>query len=1234
MVCAVEAKTIRHNQICAWVLMRIQELKLCRGAVLGALVLLFSCVPARAQTAEVAAQTARAPARITEAVDEANLATLHGNVHRLARPEFDQGAIADSTPTSRMVLLLQRSQEQETALRQLLDEQQSKDAKNYHAWLTPEQFGKQFAPATEDIQTVKSWLEAQGFQIGHVAAGGMFIEFTGTVGQVRNTFHTDIHRFVVNGKEHFANVSDPQIPAALRPVVAGVTSLHNFPRKSHIHRRGVFQRSKDTGEVRPLFSGGSGSSQFFALGPADFAKIYNVPASLDGTGQTIAIVNDSNINMSDVTAFRQFFGLAGNNTNVVLNGPDPGIDSGSAGDETEADLDVEWSGAIAPKAKIDLVISENPTMLGATGVDLSALYIVENNLAPVMSESFGDCEPTPSGDTFYIALWEQAAAQGITAMVSTGDSGSAACDGGSGSTETAAVNGLAVSGIAASAFNVAVGGTDFDDASNPTAYWNTTNAATTKASAKSYIPETTWNNSCASTAAANSLATCATVNSDGSDLGGGSGGPSKVTAKPSWQTGTGVPVGGMRDLPDVSLFASNGPKTNNFYVVCEADAVNTASDSCVTSGSAEFLAIGGTSASSPAFAAIMALINQQTGQRQGNANYVLYKLAAMAGASCNSSTFTGGKAVPASCIFYDTTKGNNSVACVGGSTNCSNTSTGANQFGVLVDPSAPKTPAWTTTTGYDRATGLGSVNVANVATNWTKATFSASTTQITSSPSSSVPHGTNANFTVKVTAGATGDVSLIAGPAGTTQQQVVAIGPFKLVGGTATITTDLLPGGTSYPVKAHYAGDGTFGGSDSAAVTVTVTPETSKTAIALVTGSGIATTAAYGSPYVLRVDVTNGLGTSCSTSIPPIPCPTGKVTVTDNGNPLNDFSGTNSATLMNTGFLEDQPVQLPAGAHSLVAAYAGDNSYSGSPSLPDAVTITTAPTTIGLATSATTVALNQKVTITATIGTQSSGVGPTGTVTFASGSTTIGTSGVSGTAAVNNTASPTTASGTASITTSFTMPGTKSITATYTGDANYAGAGPSTPVTLTVSSGKLTTTTTATSNVTSVAAGGNVMLTAKVTAGSNGGSGPTGTVQFMNGSSALGTAATCTPTAGTSSTPGSCTATLTTALSLMAPPVTPRRIPNIPVGPMWIVACLLLMVFLLSLKRVPVAKRWGYACAGLLLFAGIAAGITGCGGGSSNGSGSTGHSDSITAVYSGDANYAGSTSAAVAISIK
>src|SRR5260221_300141 len=248
--------------------MRPPIVSLCRGALLCVSILALSCGHAAAQTTNI-------PARITQAVDENNLVVLKGNVHPLARAEFDQGAVADEQPLNCMLLTLQRSADQESALRQLLDDQQSKSSPNYHAWLTPEQFGKQFGPADADVQTVTQWLTSHGFTGIKVGPGRTVMEFSGTAAQVRIAFHTQIHRFAANGEEHTANTNDPQIPAALAPVVAGIVTLHNFPHKSHSHYIGQFRRSLRTGEITPLFTfpRPNGNGNVYALGPADFAKI-------------------------------------------------------------------------------------------------------------------------------------------------------------------------------------------------------------------------------------------------------------------------------------------------------------------------------------------------------------------------------------------------------------------------------------------------------------------------------------------------------------------------------------------------------------------------------------------------------------------------------------------------------------------------------------------------------------------------------------------------------------------------------------------------------------------------------------------------------------------------------------------------------------------------------------------------------------------------------------------------
>jgi hypothetical protein len=922
-----------------------------------ALLTLFVASCASAQDGSVVSSDRAAPQRrLTQPVDAARLTVLKGNTHPLARSEFDQGTAPASLPMRRMLLVLKRSQEQESALRKLLDDQQDKASPNYRKWLTPEQFGKQFGLSDSDLQTVTAWLQSRGFQIAALSKGRTVIEFSGSAGQVQAAFHTSIHKYVVNGEQHWANAGDPSIPSALAPTVEGVLSLHNFPRRSYSTVVGTPMRATPRQNAPlPLFTFTPQQTTYYGLGPADFATIYNVlplwNAGIDGTGQTIAIVGETNIHLSDIEAFRNLFGLPANDPTVILNGPDPGV----VGDETEALLDVSWSGAVAKNATIDLVVSASTET--SLGVDLSALYIVDNNVAPVMSESYGECEATlgNAGNAFYNALWQQAAAQGITVLISAGDGGSAGCD--DFDSEAAAEYGLAVSGFASTPYNVAVGGTDFNQtpATAPN-YWNATNDPATGASAKSYIPETTWNDSCAGLGAGQ-----CPDNSGFLDIISGSGGPSSCStqdgtgaclsgySKPPWQTGTGVPADGVRDLPDVSLFASNG-FNDSFYIICEADADSFGGQGTCSLTNFTFLGVGGTSASAPAFAGIMALVNQKMAAqglspRQGNANYVLYQLAAQTGASCNSSTVavTGN-----SCIFYDITQGNNSVPCNPNTPNCG--AAPANGYGVLVDPNNPNNPAWLTTAGYDMATGLGSVNAENLVNQWSSVGFTPSSTTLTNLSPPSITHGQPVNVSVTVAPQSgpgtpTGAVALMTAPAG----QSLGIDFFPLNNGVASGTTTLLPGGT-YNVTAHYAGDSTYGASDSAPVQVIVGKENSQTKETMVAYNSTngtfyqTSTIPYGTIFFLRSDVTNAAGTPCA----PNPqetqaaCPTGTVSFTNNGKILD----AGSYALNTQGYTEDQtlaPEFTALGSYTLQAQYSGDNSYNSSTTTLNA-TVTQAPT--------------------------------------------------------------------------------------------------------------------------------------------------------------------------------------------------------------------------------------------------------------------------------------------------
>ena len=991
-------------------------------------------------------------------IDDSVLTVLRGNRYPLAIAKYDQGVAPDRLPMERMLLVLKRSAAQENALHRVLDDQQDSASPNYHKWLTPEEFGTRFGASDADVAAVTGWLQIHGFGPTTLSKGRTVIEFSGTAGQVREAFHTDIHQYVVNGESHWANSRDPQVPAALTAIVAGVNTLHNFPRRSMAHLTGRVTRDNSTGaftSAQPLFTlpapGGCGvqRANCYAVGPYDFATIYNVAplwsASISGTGQTIGIVGETDINPQDVSDFRNFFGLPAAKLTITHNGPDPGILQD--GEEAESALDVEWSGAVAPGATVNFVVTAATNT--SLGVDLSAQYIIDNNLATVMSESYGACELAigTAGNQFYNQMWQQAAAQGITVFVSSGDSGAAGCDSHNNSPPAPAQFGLQVSGFESTPYNVSVGGTDFFDWSNASTYWNATNTTTTQASAKSYIPETTWNDTCTNSvfgtlgfpgdaeAYCNNSQLFNFVNTVG-----GSGGASTCTTsdgqnpsscsggypKPSWQTGL-TPNDGKRDVPDVSLFAAAGGPSGSFYVICEADLI-TAGSSCNPNDPAtEFLGIGGTSASSPAMAGIMALVNQKNGGRQGNANYVFYKLAAkQTPSACNS---TGGSG--SACVFNDVTNGSIKMPCITGGQNC-RTNTPGDFYGILA--------GYNTSTGYDLATGLGTINAQNLVNQWSSATsaLAASVATLNNVTPSTFTHGQSANVTVTVTpktgAGTpTGVVSLVVSSGN------LGVDSHPLTSGTATWATTALPGGGAsgtYALKAHYAGDSTYAATDSAPFNVTVSRENSQTSAFLVTFDGFGSvvnsntlTAAYGSPYILQMNVANSAGQVCTGTNLPSSCPTGTVSLTDNGSPLD----AGQFSLSNVGGAFDQTIQLAGGSHPIAANYAGDNSFNASTGNA-AVVITPGSTFIGNINTPQSVIAGTQFSITGSILTSSSGVAPTGTVTFMdNGSPMNGTLMLVGT---NGSLS-------APASTAFTFVtstggGFHSIDPSYSGDANYS----------------------------------------------------------------------------------------------------------------------------------------------------------------------------------------------------
>jgi subtilase family serine protease len=744
----------------------------------------------------VSAQTSIAQPQITQVVDDTKLTVLHGNTHPMARAEFDRGAAPADLPAERMQLVLKRSPAQQAALDKLIAEQQDKSSPNYHRWLTPAEFGRQFGAADQDVQTITAWLGSRGFQVSKPSDGRSVIEFSGNVAQVQETFHTSIHKFVVNGEDHWANTSDPSIPTALTPVVAGVNTLHNFFPKPSSRAKAAPTRSQNaaTNSVRPgvTFTGNFDCgltvvTDCFGIGPADFGTIYNVTplwnAGIDGTGQTIAIVADSNIVIQDNTDFRNLFSLPAKDPVVTVNGTNPGTNS----DEVEAILDVEWAGAVARNANINLVVSAGTNT--QFGGDLSDTFIVNENPTPsILSESFGACELSLGSveNAFLNSTWSQAATEGITVIVSTGDNGSAACDipapavGSCGFSANATVQvascGLQVNGLASTPFNIAVGGTEFNDIANPLNFWSINNTATTLGSALSYIPERTYNDTCTDPAVwltffglASAEAACNnsvvqnqpntpnSVNDFFASVSAGSGGASNCTTfdgtdplsctggypKPSWQVAL-TPLDTKRDLPDVSMFSGDGTISGSFYIVCNRDFSGITGSCNLSNGN--FLNVGGTSVSAQAFAGIMALVDQKNESKEGNANTVLYPLALASAGDCNSA------GPPATgCVFNDITVGTIAMPCSAGTENCV-VNTPGDLIGVLSGFSAGA--------GYDLATGLGSVNAANLVnapTVWNTGTGTHSVDFTLSANSATVPVANpGAQGTVGVTVAADG----------------------------------------------------------------------------------------------------------------------------------------------------------------------------------------------------------------------------------------------------------------------------------------------------------------------------------------------------------------------------------------------------------------------------------------------------------------------------------------------
>ena len=842
-----------------------------------------------------------------QGVDEQPLVRLENTRHPLAIEANAAGRVEGGRALRRMLLVLSPGAEQEDALNTLLDEQQTRNSPNYHHWLTAAEFGARFGAADADVQRVRAWLEGAGFTVERVAGSKRWVEFSGTAEQVESTFHTVMEYYRVNGKTYLANSTDLAVPAGLSGNTRGVVSLNNFGKRPPLQEMHGMAGRTAKGVKTKLMPGltASGTPNTYYNAPGDFAAIYNTTGLLnggiDGTGVAIAVTAQSDIELTDVQQFRQIFGLKANDPNIYVSGPDPGI--ADLTDSEEAMLDVEWAGAVAPGATINLVVAG--TTDTTSGVDLAATYAIDNEVAPIVTYTYGSCESAlgTSGNAFYNALWEQAAAEGITVLVASGDNGSAGCD--NAMAGAPAALGFAVNGVASTPYNVAVGGTEFADGSQQSSYWNATNTAD-YASAIGYIPEAAWNESCDPGQAA-SATNCAFGNVNFSLL-ASAGGASTVYSKPLWQSGTGVPADNARDLPDVALAAAS---LHDQAVFC----TSLAGTPCQINAQQEVVGltlVGGTSASTPAMAGILALLEQKNGTFQGQVNYVLYRLAQTNGNSCDSSTQTNPKAVN-SCVFYDVTTGSNMVPCAGGSPGCSSTQNGTNGF--MTGNMAG--------VGYDLVTGLGSVNATNLATEWKNISLAQSQTTLQTS-SASLTHGTaiTLNGSVLPASGSgspTGTVSIKTDQHGDLPQRL-NLG----TGGTFSGMVSDLPGG-QYNVFAYYAGDSTYGSSSSSLVAVNVTPENSTTTLAA-SASG---TVAYGAAVQLTATVAGVSGQGAAT---------GTVTIQDSGNNVGTYglAAAGTATIPTGG---GSGYSFAPGTHSLTAVYSGDNSFNSSTSAAVGFTI-------------------------------------------------------------------------------------------------------------------------------------------------------------------------------------------------------------------------------------------------------------------------------------------------------